>query len=151
MRVGEGEGQRAEPSHCITVRLTRCPTLLNQLHGTSAALPKTTFMPHPRCVCWQRTMLTDDSGERCSPSGGRMAAIRCKWRCELVSEPHQGESSALVTAPSVPLRTLSRLLLTHAIICAMVLVSVGLSPLVYRVGEVRRVGSALVLWISSSV
>jgi hypothetical protein len=83
VRVGEGEGQRAEPSHCITVRLTRCPTLVNQLHGTSAALPKTTFVPHPRCVCWQRTMLTDDSGERCSPSGGRMAAIRCKWRCEL--------------------------------------------------------------------
>jgi hypothetical protein len=50
---------------------------------------------------------------------------------------------ALVTAPSVPLRTLSRLLLTHAIICAMVLVSVGLSPLVYRVGEVKRVGAHL--------
>ena len=47
VRVGEGEGQRAEPSHCITVRLTRCPTLVNQLHGTLRPFQKPRSCPTP--------------------------------------------------------------------------------------------------------
>ena len=58
-------------------------------------------------------------------------------------------------AVSVPWRTPSRLLLTHGIICAMVLVLVGLSPVRLVIARVckgwKQRWLQVVLWISSGV